>query len=95
MTNTMMQTYKNITKIDNDSNHVIKDKEFIVLETCKNDYHVEQLEFIPAGTTIIGDFAGDFGCYAMAEIEGVIHRVKIEVNELHKINWGPLDARKF
>lgn len=91
----MIQTYKNITDRDEDSKSPIEGKEFVVMEQCKNDYHSDQLALIPAGTTIIGDFAGDFGCYAMAEIRGVIHRVKFEVNELHKINWGNLDARKL
>lgn len=94
----MMQTYKNILTYNENSHEtrdaVIHGKDFRVLEQCRNDYRTDQLEFIPAGTVINADFAGDFGVYATAEIRGVIHKVKIDTHELHKIHWGEFDARK-
>lgn len=93
--NSMMQTYKNITQRGTKGKSPIEGKEFVVMEQCKNDHRSDQLALIPAGTEIIGGFAGDFGCYAMAEVQGVIYRVKFDANELHKINWGSLDARNL
>ena len=50
-----------------------------------NDYYKEQLPTIPAGTVLQIDFAGDFGCYAIADIGGVLHKVKVQLHDLHKI----------
>lgn len=89
----MMQTYKNITKRDYENRSPIEGELFTTKEDIRNDYHTEELSVIPAGTLIEGDFAGDFGMYGMAEIGGVIHRIKVPVTELHKIDFGRLDAR--
>ncbi len=89
----MMQTYNAITQRDG-NNSVIKGEVFIVLKDCENDYYKELLPRIPAGTEIVAEFAGDFGMYGMAEISGVIHKVKIKLHELHQIDFGRFDARK-
>lgn len=93
----MMQTYKNITKRDEGKAHkaVIEDHTFTIIRDCKNDYHADRLQVIPAGTEIIADFAGDFGMYGMVEVGGEIHNVKIILEELCNINFGTFDARVF
>lgn len=85
---TMIQTFKNITAKD-----AIRGEEFTVKEACQNDYNKEILPVIPADTKIIADFAGDFGMYATAEVDGVMHKLKFHLHELHKIDFGSFDAR--
>jgi len=92
---TMMQTYKTIAGRDDNGKSPIEGKEFRVLEDCKNDFRSEVLAVIPAGTMIVADFAGNFGMYAMGEIAGVLHRLKFNVEELHKIDFGAFDARNI
>lgn len=90
----MIKTFEAITAYDRANNtHPIKGFRFSLLEDCRNDYHHDQLPVIPAGTKLVADFAGDFGIYGMVEVEGVLHKVKIGLHELHKINFGPFDAR--
>lgn len=94
--NIMLQTFKNITRIDRTdggADHVIRGFEFILKDDCSNDYHKDQLPIVPAGTRIVAEFAGDFGIYAMCEVDGVLHKIKIELHELHKIDFGSFDAR--
>lgn len=96
MTGLMMKTYENITAVNRDgsnSRHVIEGFRFLLKEDCANDYHSDQLAVVPAGTEIIAEFAGDFGIYAMCEVADVIHRIKIKLHELHKIDFGTFDAR--
>lgn len=89
----MMETYTNITKrVGNKP--VIKGHSFIVMEECENDYHKDLLPKVPAGTVIVADFAGAFGMYGIAEVDGVIHKVKIHLHELHRIDFVGFDARK-
>ncbi len=88
----MMTTFKNITERD-DSESVIKGKSFTLMQDCENDYYKERLPTIPAGTTIVADFAGDFGMYGIAEVDGVLHKIKIDLHDLHKIDFGEFDAR--
>ena len=95
-TNLMLKTYETISAVDRSeggARHVIKGFRFTLKEDCANDYHTDQLAVIPAGTEIIADFAGDFGIYAMCEVDGAIHKIKIKLHELHKIDFGPFDAR--
>ena len=54
-----------------------------------NTYISEQLAIIPAGTVLKLDFASDFGCYAVADVSGILHRVKLEITDLHKIEFLP------
>lgn len=90
----MIATYNNIIRRNSDnSGSVIKDASFTVMEDCTNSYDAVRLPTIPAGTVLIADFAGDFGMYAMAEVKGVLHKVKIELHDLHKIDFGSFDAR--
>jgi hypothetical protein len=56
---------------------------------CQNDYNKDQLAVVPEGTVIKIDFAGDFGCYALADVGGVVHKVKIMLTDLHKISLIP------
>lgn len=89
---TMIETYKNITTRDE-----ITRKSPIEGLSFKCSYDVES-EYngamtVPSGTTIVADFAGDFGVYGMCEIDGVLRKVKIGLEDLHKINWGEFDAR--
>lgn len=88
----MTRTYRNITS-RNGNESAIKGKVFMLREECANDYYKDRLPKIPAGTTIVADFAGDFGMYGMAEIDGALHKVKVDLHELHKINFGEFDAR--
>lgn len=90
----MVQTYRNITKRDGNES-AIKGKAFTLREACANDYGKDRLATIPAGTSIIADFAGDFGMYGLAEVNGVLHKVKVDLHDLHKIDFGDLDARDF
>ena len=90
----MMQTYKNITYRDGEGKSAISGFEFLLKEECENDYYKEELPSIPAGTTIVADFAGDFGMYGIAEVNGVIHKVKVPLRDLHKINFGPFEGRQ-
>ena len=87
--NLMMQTYKNITK----EHRAIEGHKFTVTEPIKNDYG-DNTSTIPVGSIIYADFAGDFGLYGMTEVEGQLFKVKIPLEELHKINFGLFDARK-
>jgi hypothetical protein len=89
----MTQTYLNITRRADDD-CPIKGSVFTLKDDCANDYHPGILPTIPAGTSIIADFAGDFGMYAMAEVDGAMHNVKIVLHELHKIDFGEFDARR-
>lgn len=88
----MIQTLKNISKTV-DGGHAINGFTFKIMHECKNDYHTDQLPTIPAGTIMEGDFAGDFGAYGIVEVDGALHKVKIDITELHKIDWGEFDAR--
>jgi hypothetical protein len=91
---TMLKTLKNITARDIENDRpVIQNHSFVLKEDCQNAYHRDNLETIPAGTEIVADFAGDFGMYGMVEVAGVLHKVQIELHELHKIDFGPFDAR--
>jgi hypothetical protein len=53
-----------------------------------NDYHTEQLPMIPANTEIKLDFGGDFGFYGVADINGVLHKVRVEIHHLHNVDFG-------
>lgn len=88
----MIDTYKNITTRDG-AESPIKGVAFTTKADCENDYYKERLAVIPAGTTIIADFAGDFGMYGLAEIDGVLHKVKVQLHDLHNIDFGGFDAR--
>lgn len=92
---TMMQTFRKITKRSPEGTAEIEGEEFTLINDCENDYYKDQIATIPAGTKIVADFAGDFGIYAMAEVDGVIHKIKIKVNELHNIDFGRFEARKL
>jgi hypothetical protein len=89
----MAQTYRNITQHDGGGKWDIHGSIFVTTQECKNDYYPERLPSIPAGTAIVADFAGDFGMYGMVEVDGVLHKVKVDLHELHKIDFGPFDAR--
>ena len=66
----------------------IKGKFFKLKDSVKNDYKSDDLPIIPKGTVIQADFGGDFGLYALADIKGVLHKVKIDLIDLHKIDFG-------
>jgi hypothetical protein len=83
--NTMTPAFDHYAKISD--RDFVKGLFAILTGDCANDYHVDALSVIPEGTTIQIDFGGNFGCYAMADIEGVIHRVKIGITDIHKIKF--------
>ena len=56
---------------------------------AKNCYYTNLLKVIPAGTTLRLEYAGDFGCYAIADISGVLHNVRVGIDDLHKIVFLP------
>lgn len=59
---------------------------FAVLSApCKNDFYKEILPIIPEGTVMKIDFGCDSGLYAVADVNGVTHKVKINVHEYHKV----------
>jgi hypothetical protein len=65
-----------------------KDKFVTTLEKVENDYYSDKLPFIPAGTVIQLDFGGDFGFYGVADINGVLHKIKVHIHDLHKIDFS-------
>ena len=67
----------------------LNDRPASMAEEAPNDYHKEVLPTIPAGTPLICDFAGDFGMYALADVDGVLHKVKITIDHFHKVDFGP------
>lgn len=67
----------------------LRDRPATMAEEAPNGYYNEVLPTIPAGTPLICDFAGDFGMYALADIGGVLHRVKINIDHFHKVDFGP------
>ena len=70
------------------SNRDLVSGRFAILSgDCENDYHKEVLPVVPDGTTIQIDFGGDFGCYAMADVNGILHKVKIGLTDIHKIKF--------
>jgi hypothetical protein len=89
----MLKTLTNISRRYDSGESHIKDELFKLTADCENDYYKEQLATIPAGTEVLADFAGDFGMYGMVEVGGVLHRVKINLTELHKIDFGRFDGR--
>lgn len=66
---------------------------FKVIEDCESDYGSKMT--IPAGSVVVADFAGDFGMYGVTEIDGVLHKVKVPLEELHKIHFGEFEARNI
>ena len=66
-------------------------KGVIVRTICavRNDYHKDELPTIPANTEIRIDFGGDFGFYGVADINGVLHNVKVFLQDLHNIDCQP------
>lgn len=87
----MLRILKAVQKRDNDGEPSIKGRFFKIKYDVENHYHKEELPIIPHGTIICADFAGDFGMYATADVGGVLHHVKIELHELHKIDFGDLE----
>ena len=86
----MLKLFDYLTKPYNGAECGIKNVTLTTLQCVNNHYDTEELPCIPAGTTIVCDFGGDFGLYAVADIQGVLHKVKIKLNELHLIDWSPL-----
>ena len=93
MANLMLKTLERISERDEDRGHAIRDMTFTLMAECKNTYYTEKLPTIPAGVDIVADFAGDFGMYGVVEVDGALHKVKIELEELHKVDFKHLDAR--
>lgn len=56
----------------------------------KNDYYTDQLPTIPVGTKVLLNHGGDFGLYAIADVDGVLHNVKFLLIEVHNIDWDNL-----
>lgn len=54
-----------------------------------NDYLSEELSVIPAGNDIVLDFGGDFGLYGMTQVGEVLHKIKVKVSDLHRLDWTP------
>lgn len=69
--------------------HPIKNLMVSTLEEIHNDYCKDELPIIPINTVMQLDFGGDFGIYALADINGTLHKVKIPLNEISHIDWAP------
>tara|TARA_B100000586_G_C19948513_1_gene358595 strand:- start:100 stop:375 length:276 start_codon:yes stop_codon:yes gene_type:complete len=78
-------------RIGEDNKPAIEGIETKTLTEAKNDYYTDQLPLIPAGTPLKLDFAGDCGCYAMAEVNGTLHKVKFTLEGLNAIDWSFLN----
>lgn len=57
----------------------------LLFASVENDYYKEVLPTIPAGTWMRLDFAFNEGLYATADVRGVLHRVKIKLEDIHHI----------
>ena len=79
-----------LTERTRDNESPIKDKYFITKERTTNTYKHDELDIIPAYTVLQGEFAGDFGMYAIADIHGTLVKVKIALEELHKVDFGDI-----
>lgn len=90
-----MDLFEKITAYTPDScdssETIIEGKHTRLLEDAANDYHKKRLPVIPAGTELKLQFADVFGCYAVANINGTLHKVKIKLNDLMKIDWSFLN----
>lgn len=58
-----------------------------------NDYYHDKLPTIPAGTWLRLDFGGDFGLYAMADIDGDLHKVKVLLPDVASLDWSEYQHR--
>ena len=67
---------------------LVHGKHFILKSEAANDYDKEELPVIPANTTIIVDFGGDFGLYGIAEINGHLKRIKLKLEDVTKLDFG-------
>lgn len=70
----------------------LENQKGVLLVSCDNDYHKENLPIIPAGTEIKIDFGGDFGLYAVAFINGSIHKIIIKIEQVHHIHFESIDG---
>lgn len=74
-----------------DGNKAFTDGKFaIVIADSYNDYHHDRLPTIPAGTRLQLRHGGDYGIYAIAEIEGALHNIKFRLEEVHHIDWSSI-----
>jgi len=84
----MLKTYEMITQRDTVTGEpLIKGHYFPVVDYCYNDFGGD-LSTIPAGSLVMVNFVGDFGMYGMTEVAGVLHKVKVPLNQLHKIDFS-------
>ena len=66
-----------------------RDKMALLSEDAANHFPFSRVETVPEGTMLRLQFAGDFGCYAIADISGVLHNVRVGIDDLHKIVFLP------
>lgn len=92
----MMRTYDNITARPEQAGKksVIENSEFTVMAETINGFNKDILPYIPAGAVIKADSAGPGGMFGMTEIDGILYRVLVPIDELHNIDFGKFDARK-
>lgn len=62
-------------------------------EDMDNDYNKNELPHVPKGTVMKIDFGCDNGLYALADVNGVLHKVKIKLCDLHKIHFPEIDGQ--
>lgn len=93
MRNAMIKTLKNISLTA--GGNPIEGQEFTVVSEVANNYGTSDLPTIQAGKTILADFAGDFGMYGIVEVDGRLHKVKIDIKDLHLVCFGKFDARSI
>lgn len=58
---------------------------------CPNSYGPEY-KVITVGTTVRLDFGGDFGFYGFADVDGVIRRTRVNIQDVHRFDWSPHQA---
>lgn len=63
----------------------IHDKFCITLDVSQNKYSSSNTSMIPKNTYIKCDFCCDSGLYGIADIDGVLYKVLIPLNDIHKL----------
>lgn len=90
----MLKTFENITKNTNTGGKpALSGKMVMVREECLNVFPTKKIATIYRSTTIKVEHVDITGLVGITEVNGTLQPVKIDINELHKIDFGEFDAR--